>query len=83
MAPENTLYFANPGAEDNFKPEFQFHWADFNNMEITDWRIFASQLLSIPMAHQLVGYYTIADEKDDTVSNSSLSRDKKKAYEFL
>ena len=64
MTPEKTLYFANPGAEDNFKPEFQFHWADFNNMEITDWRIIASQLLSIPMAHQLVGYYTIADEKD-------------------
>ncbi len=42
MTPEKTLYFANPGAEDSSKPEFQFHWADFNNMEITDWRIIAN-----------------------------------------
>lgn len=67
MTPEKTLYFANPGAEDSSKPEFQFHWADFNNMEITDWRIIASRLLPISMAHQLAGYYTIADEKDKTL----------------
>ena len=24
-------------------------------------------LLSVPMAHQLVGFYTIADEKDNTL----------------
>ena len=68
MTPEKTLYFANPGAEDSSKPELQFHWADFNNMEITDWRIIASRLLPISMAHQLAGYYTIADEKDKTLN---------------
>ena len=67
MTPEKTLYFANPGAEDNFKPEFQFHWADYNNTEITDWSKVAIDLLSIPMAHQMVGDYTIADDKDKTL----------------
>ena len=64
MTPEETLYFANPGIEENFKPEFYFHWEDFNNTVVKDWRRIASDLLSIPMAHQLVGYYTIADDKD-------------------
>lgn len=64
MTPEETLYFANPGAEENFKPEYYFHWADFNNTIISDWRRVVADLLSIPMAHQLVGFYTIADEKD-------------------
>lgn len=67
MTPEETLYFANPGTEENFKPEFYFHWADFNNTVIRDWRQIVSDLLSIPMAHQLIGYYTIADDKDKTL----------------
>lgn len=67
MTPEKTLYFANPGSEDKFLEEFQFHWADFNNEEIHDWRRVATELLNIPMAHQLIGYYTIADDKDQTL----------------
>ena len=67
MTPEKTLYFANPGSEDRFLEEFQFHWADFNNVEIHDWRRVATELLNIPMAHQLIGYYTIADDKDQTL----------------
>ena len=67
MAPEKTLYFANPGSEDRFQKEFQFHWADFNNQEIFDWHRVATELLNIPMAHQLIGYYTIADDKDQTL----------------
>ena len=67
MTPEKTLYFANPGSEDRFLDEFQFHWADFNNEEIHDWRRVATELLNIPMAHQLIGYYTIADDKDQTL----------------
>lgn len=67
MTPEETLYFANPGAEELFKPEFFFHWEDFNNTVINDWRKVATDLLSIPMAHQMVGYYTIADDKDKTL----------------
>ena len=67
MTPEKTLYFANPGKEDGFSEEFQFHWADFNNDEIFDWHRVATELLNIPMAHQLIGYYTIADDKDQTL----------------
>ena len=29
MTPEETLYFANPGKEENFKPEFYFNREDF------------------------------------------------------
>lgn len=64
MTPESTRYFANPGSEEGFAKEHQFHWADFNNDEIYDWQRVATELLMIPMAHQLIGYYTIADDKD-------------------
>lgn len=67
MTPEKTLYFANPGKEENFSPSFYFHWADYNNEETFDWKRIAANFLSIPMAHQLVGYYTIADDKDETL----------------
>ena len=30
----------------------------------TSWKRFASDLLSIPMAHQLIGFYTVADSAD-------------------
>ena len=67
MTPEATRYFANPGNEAGFVKECQFHWADFNNDEIYDWQRVATELLMIPMAHQLIGYYTIADDKDQTL----------------
>ncbi len=64
MEPEETLYFANPGADGKFNKDFYFHWADFNNEPINDWKQIAGSLLSIPMAHQLIGFYTVADESD-------------------
>lgn len=64
MNPEETLYFANPGPEGKFNPDFYFNWADFNNEPINDWRQICSTLLSIPMAHQLIGFYTVADDLD-------------------
>ena len=67
MTPEETLYFANPGEEANFAPQFYFHWEDFNNVIVSDWKQVTRDLLSIPMAHQLVGFYTIADDKDQTL----------------
>lgn len=67
MTPEETLYFANPGAEDRFSKQFYFHWEDFNNTIVSDWKKVATDLLSIPMAHQMVGFYTIADDKDKTL----------------
>lgn len=64
MQPEETLYFANPGADGKFNSDFYFHWADFNNEPINNWKDIASSLLSIPMAHQLIGFYTVADDSD-------------------
>lgn len=64
MTPEETVYFANPGIDGQFNTDFFFHWADFNNTPRNDWDYIATYLLSIPMAHQLIGYYTIADKSD-------------------
>jgi len=64
MEPRETVYFANPGPEGRFNKNYYFHWADFNNEPINDWKVIAATLLSIPMAHQLIGFYTVADESD-------------------
>ena len=64
MNPDETLYFANPGPEGKFNSNYYFHWADFNNEPINDWKKIGSTLLSIPMAHQLIGFYTVADDSD-------------------
>ena len=64
MNPEETKYFANPGPDGAFNEKFQFHWADFNNNPINQWSDVVKHLLSIPMAHQLIGYYTVADSSD-------------------
>ena len=64
MTPEETLYFANPGSPSKFNSDYFFTWADFYNEPINDWKEIASQLLSIPMAHTLIGFYTIADDTD-------------------
>ena len=64
MEPNETVYFANPGPEGKFVKDYYFHWADFNNEPINAWQDIASSLLSIPMAHQLIGFYTVADASD-------------------
>lgn len=64
MTPSKMRYFANPGDADSMNPDYFFYWADFNNEPIGDWKTISSEFLSIPMAHQLIGYYTVADEKD-------------------
>ena len=67
MTPEETVYFANPGRLGTFNPDYQFHWADFNNTPINDWEDIARNFLSIPMAHQMIGYGTVADGADNTL----------------
>ncbi len=64
MEPNETVYFANPGPEGKFVKDYYFHWADFNNEPINEWQGIVSSLLSIPMAHQLIGFYTVADGSD-------------------
>lgn len=67
MQPEETVYFANPGPDGVFNKDFYFHWADFNNEPINKWRDIATYLLSIPMAHQMIGFYTVADDSDSVL----------------
>ena len=67
MQPEETVYFANPGPDGIFNKDFYFHWADFNNEPINKWRDIATYLLSIPMAHQMIGFYTVADDSDSVL----------------
>ncbi len=64
MTPEETIYFANPGEDGKFNKDYYFNWADFNNEPINQWNRVAASLLSIPMAHQLIGFYTVADDTD-------------------
>ncbi|MDX5627304.1 MULTISPECIES: HsdR family type I site-specific deoxyribonuclease [unclassified Brenneria] len=64
MEPKEALFFANPGPDGTFNKDYAFHWADFNNEPINEWKAFISGLISIPMAHQLIGFYTVADESD-------------------
>lgn len=64
MQPKESVYFANPGEDGIFNKAFYFHWADFNNNPINDWYTFVYRFLSIPMAHMLIGFYTIADTDD-------------------
>ena len=67
MNPEEAVYFANPGPVGKFNPRFYFKWADFNNNPILEWQEFARSFLSIPLAHQIIGFYTIADKTDNTL----------------
>lgn len=67
MTPKEMKYFANTGSAEALNKDYFFKWADFNNEAIGDWKTIASDFLSIPMAHQLIGYYTIADKKDDVL----------------
>lgn len=64
MNPEETKYFANPGPDGEFDEKYFFHWADFNNNHINDYKQITSTLLHIPTAHQLIGFYTVADNTD-------------------
>jgi len=67
MTPEETLYFANPGRDRVFNSDYFFHWGDFNNKYINGWEEIAEKFLSIPMAHRLIGYGTIADGTDNVL----------------
>ena len=64
MNPDEALYFANPGKDGVFNKKFFFNWADVNNIAINRWDKFAGEFLNIPKAHELVGFYTIADKSD-------------------
>lgn len=64
MTPDDAVYFANPGCGNQFNSDFYFHWGNVDNIPIKNWYDFTQNLLFIPMAHQLIGFYTVADGKD-------------------
>ncbi|WIM08122.1 HsdR family type I site-specific deoxyribonuclease [Trueperella bernardiae] len=74
MTPTELKYFANAGP-DRFNPAYFFHWADVNNEPMCaggdttphPWKRVTEKLLSIPMAHQLIGFYTVADATDGSL----------------
>lgn len=67
MNPEDMCYFANPGCGIKFNKDYIFKWADADNIPQTHWKYIAETFLSIPMAHQMIGYYTVADKGDNTM----------------
>lgn len=67
MTPEDCVYFAN--SYPTLNTAFMLHWGNEKNMPINDWQQLitgTNQILSIPEAHQLIGYYTSACIKKDT-----------------
>ncbi len=68
ITPEDAVYFANPGNAKKMNPAFFFHWGDRDNHMVRGWREIIdgeSRILSIPQAHQLVGYYSVPDKGKD------------------
>ena len=70
ITPEDALFFANAGNARDFNPAFFFRWGDNDNNVIKNWRELItgeSHILSIPEAHKLIGYYTVADKAKDVL----------------
>ena len=70
MTPEDAVFFANAGDARNFNSEFFFRWGDRDNNVVKDWRELITgeyHILSIPEAHKLIGYYTVADTAKDVL----------------
>lgn len=68
ITPEDALYFANPGDASKMNPDFFFHWGNRDNEIINNWKELidgAANILSIPEAHQMIGYYAVADKNKD------------------
>ncbi len=67
MNPEESVYFANPGYDGRFNPNYYFHWAKADNEPVLDYKNFIKGILYIPMAHKLIGYFTVADKTDNVL----------------
>lgn len=70
ITPEDAMFFANAGAPNSFNPAFFFRWGDRDNNIVKDWRELITgecHILSVPEAHKLIGYYTVADSAKDVL----------------
>jgi type I restriction enzyme R subunit len=62
MSPDSSAYFAN-AEPDKFNKSFIFKWRTSDNHPVENGIDFTKQVLNIPMAHKLVGEYTVIDEE--------------------
>ena len=61
ITPHDVRYMANT-TSDLFNTDFAFRWQqEEDNKPVLDWKVFANQFLSIPMAHQMATNYMILD----------------------
>lgn len=60
ITPHDVRYMANT-TSDQFNIDFAFRWQNEDNTPVLDWKVFANQFLSIPMAHQMATNYMILD----------------------
>lgn len=70
ITPEDAVFFANAGEFNAFNSAFFFRWGDKNNNIIKNWKELITgenHILSIPEAHKLIGYYTVADTAKDVL----------------
>ena len=68
MTPEDAIFFSNAGEPNSFNSAFYFRWGDRDNNIVKDWRELITgeyHILSVPEAHKLIGYYTVADTAKD------------------
>ncbi len=62
----STKYFARPQSDNNFSPakNFLFNWREPDNKPVEDLNQFTREVLSIPMAHELISRFTVlVDDK--------------------
>ena len=59
----DTKYFA-AASEEQLNEKFLSGWEDTTNTPVTDYLKFASQVLKIPEAHQMVMKYVVLDQED-------------------
>lgn len=59
----DTKYFA-AASEEQLNEKFLSGWEDTANTPVTDYLKFASQVLKIPEAHQMVMKYVVLDQED-------------------
>lgn len=70
ITPKDAMFFANAGDPLKFNSSFFFRWGDRDNNIVKDWRELITgeyHVLSIPEAHKLIGYYTVADSAKDVL----------------
>lgn len=66
MTPNDSRYFANTN-DSEFNKSFRFCWAKKNNEHLKNYIDLANSMLKIPLAHELVSKYSIAQGADKSL----------------